>query len=159
LRKLFYVKVFALIAVISAAMGLVACGGGSSESAQAEKPTEPTVEPPSGPPPTELVINDIEVGSGPAAKPGDEMAVHYVAVDEAGKEAYTSWTGFGPLTFKLGAGQFFPAWEEGLEGMKVGGRRELQVPADMAFGSGALFYVVDFIRYLGEAAQRLRSSS
>jgi peptidylprolyl isomerase len=75
------------------------------------------------------------------------LTIHYLGVNEDGKELYTSWDrGFGPLTFELGDNAYnFEGLDEGLEGMKAGGRRELQIPARLAFGE-PLFYVVDLLK-------------
>jgi peptidylprolyl isomerase len=121
----------------------------ADKRADGEEPTKPDVQPPSGTPPTELVIEDIEEGSGPEAEKGEKVTVHFVAVEAAGKEAFSTWPGDNPgkpLVFKLGAGQYSSAFEEGVEGMKAGGRRELSVPAKQAqYAKSDLFYVIDLI--------------
>jgi len=113
-------------------------GDETSAGKQAEAPeqkTKPKVTVPDGPPPQKLVINDLEEGTGATAKPGDEVTVNYVGVGyESGKEFDTSW-GREPFLFGLGAGFVIPGWEKGVEGMKVGGRRELIVPPDLAYGA------------------------
>jgi peptidylprolyl isomerase len=107
---------------------------------------KPRVQPPSGPPPKELAIEDLEEGTGPAAKPGDELKVRFVAVDRSGKELYDSWSEKPPFSFELGTSEFGTGWDEGLTGMKAGGRRELSVPADQAYEKKrALFYVVEVL--------------
>lgn len=143
-------KVLGSVFVLCAALALVACGGdessNQSERPETRNPTKPEVEPPPGPPPEELVIKDLEAGSGPGAEPGDRLTIHYVGVDKRGKELYTSWDGFGPLTFELGNNSYnFQGLDEGLEGMKAGGRRELLIPSDLAFGE-PLFYVIDLLK-------------
>jgi peptidylprolyl isomerase len=143
------VKTLGLVSVFCASVALVACGegGSSSESKHSEKLAKPEVEPPPGPPPKELVVKDLVKGSGPGAEPGDVLRIHYVGVDRAGKELYTSWgRGFGPLTYALGEDAYnFQGLDEGLEGMKAGGRRELLIPANLAFGE-PLFYVIDLLK-------------
>jgi peptidylprolyl isomerase len=119
--------------------------GGKSSAPQSEpKPekspttskTKPKVTVPSGPPPKKLTIKDLEKGSGPAAKSGDEVTVNYVGVDyKTGKEFDASWDRGEPFSFELGSGAVIPGWEEGIEGMKVGGRRELIIPPSLGYGS------------------------
>ena len=97
---------------------------------------EPKVTPPSGPAPTTLVKNDLIVGSGAEAKSGQTVTVNYVGVlYHGGKEFDASWKRHEPFTFKLGAGQVIPGWDQGIPGMKVGGRRELVIPASLAYGA------------------------
>jgi peptidylprolyl isomerase len=139
------VRCLGLIAALCMALALAGCGGDSSsaESERPAKPTKPEIEPPSKPP-AELVIDDIEEGSGREAEDGDIMTMHYYAVDKDGKELYSSWD-YRPTTYELGSDDFFPAWDEAVEGMKVGGRREMQFPSDLAFGWGPVYYVVDLL--------------
>ena len=138
-------KVLGLIAVFCLAVALVGCGEGSS-SGETAKLTKPVVKPPPGPPPKELVIRDIEEGSGPGARSGDVLTVHYVGVNEKGEELFSSWTRRrAPLAVRLGGRDSFPGWDKGLEGMKVGGRRELLIPAHLALGE-PIFYVVDLLK-------------
>ncbi len=121
----------------------------ADKGADTGKPTKPNVQPPSGPPPTEVVIEDVDEGSGPEAEKGDKVTVHFVADNEAGKEAFSTWPGGEPgepLVFKLGSIKYSQAFEEGIEGMRVGGRRELSVPAPRAgYTNSALFYVIDLL--------------
>lgn len=108
----------------------------SQETESTEKKTKPKVEVPSGAPPKSLVVNDLEEGSGAAAKAGDAVSVQYVGVNyKTGKEFDASWDRGEPFTFTLGAGMVIPGWDQGIEGMKVGGRRELIIPPDLAYGS------------------------
>jgi peptidylprolyl isomerase len=91
---------------------------------------------PKGAPPKKLVIKDIEKGSGATAEPGREVTVQYVGVNyKNGKEFDSSWSRNEPFPFQLGAGRVIPGWEQGVEGMKVGGRRELIIPPGLAYGS------------------------
>ncbi len=121
----------------------------AGEGTEAGAPTKPEVPSPSGTPPKELVIEDIEEGSGPEAKKGDKVTVHFVADDEAGKEAFSTWPGDNPgeqFVFELGGGKYSQAFEEGIESMKAGGRRELSVPAKQAqYTKSALLYVIDLM--------------
>ncbi|MGW5643816.1 FKBP-type peptidyl-prolyl cis-trans isomerase [Saccharopolyspora sp. NPDC003752] len=96
---------------------------------------KPQVAKPTGAPPADLVIEDIEVGEGPEAKAGDQVAVHYVGVSHStGKEFDASWNRGTPLELQLGAGQVIAGWDKGLQGMKVGGRRKLTIPPQLAYG-------------------------
>ena len=97
--------------------------------------TKPKVTVPSGPPPKQLEVKDIEEGSGGAAKAGDVVSVQYVGVGyESGEEFDASWDRGEPFAFQLGAGMVIPGWDQGVEGMKVGGRRELIIPPALAYG-------------------------
>lgn len=105
------------------------------QASQAKK-TKPKVEVPNGPPPQKLTIKDLELGKGPTARAGDEVTVNYVGVDyKTGKEFDASWDRGEPFTFTLGAGEVIPGWDQGVEGMKVGGRRELIIPPELGYGS------------------------
>lgn len=86
-------------------------------------------------PPEELVIDDLLEGQGPAAAPGDVLVVHYVGVRWSDGEQFdASWDREQPLEFELGAGRVIAGWEQGLEGMQVGGRRVLTIPPGLAYG-------------------------
>jgi FKBP-type peptidyl-prolyl cis-trans isomerase len=89
-------------------------------------------------PPEELVTKDIVVGDGPEAKEGDTVKVQYVgALYDNGTEFDASWTGNEPgdgFEFTLGGGQVIQGWDEGVAGMKVGGRRVLVIPPDLGYG-------------------------
>jgi peptidylprolyl isomerase len=101
----------------------------------AETATKPKVTVPSGPPPKTLEIKDLKPGSGQAAKAGDALTVQYVGVNYAnGKQFDASWDRGQPFQFQLGAGMVIPGWDKGLVGMKPGGRRELIIPPDLAYG-------------------------
>jgi FKBP-type peptidyl-prolyl cis-trans isomerase len=158
------VKSFAPILALGLALALAACGGegSSNESGQGEsdksgattaksdstekKKTKPKVEVPKGPPPRKLVKEDLETGSGAVAKAGDKVTVQYVGVEyKNGKQIDASWDRGEPFSFSLGAGEVIPGWEEGVPGMKVGGRRQLVIPSELAYGSGALVFVIDLI--------------
>ncbi|MCX2970282.1 FKBP-type peptidyl-prolyl cis-trans isomerase [Streptomyces sp. TRM70308] len=96
---------------------------------------KPEVDFPEGPAPTDLDIVDIWEGDGPVAKAGDTVSVHYVGVAfSTGEEFDASWNRGKPLQFQLGAGQVIPGWDQGVQGMKVGGRRRLTIPAHLAYG-------------------------
>ena len=94
---------------------------------------------PKGAPPKKLEIKELEEGSGAEAKAGDEVTVQYVGVDyKNGKEFDSSWSRSEPFSFSLGAGEVIPGWDQGVEGMKVGGRRELIIPPELAYGEAGL---------------------
>ena len=114
-------------------------GGDETSAAQPAEPskekTKPQVTVPDGAPPKKLGVKDLEVGSGPAAKAGDEVTVQYVGVGYDSKEEFdSSWSRGEPFPFNLGAGEVIAGWDQGIEGMKVGGRRELIIPPDLAYG-------------------------
>ena len=95
---------------------------------------KPVVEVPQGPAPQELIIEDLTVGEGDEVAPGDVADVHYVGVaHSSGAEFDSSW-GRGPLRFRPGTGQVIRGWDEGLIGMRVGGRRRLTIPPHLAYG-------------------------
>ena len=97
--------------------------------------TKPVIEKPSGDPPSKLEIEDIVKGKGKAAKEGDTVSVQYAGVSfSTGQEFDASWNRGEPFSFGLGQGQVIPGWDEGVAGMKVGGRRKLTIPPDMAYG-------------------------
>lgn len=114
----------------------------TSTAAAAKTPTsgplskEPHVTPPSGPAPSKLVSKDLIAGTGAEAKTGSAIAVNYVgALYHGGKVFDASWKRSEPFTFTLGKGQVIPGWEQGVVGMKVGGRRELIIPAALGYGA------------------------
>jgi peptidylprolyl isomerase len=97
---------------------------------------EPKVAPPSGAAPSKLAVKDLIAGTGPEAKAGQSVTVNYVGVlFHGGKVFDASWKRNEPFTFALGKGQVIPGWDQGVAGMKVGGRRELVIPAALAYGA------------------------
>jgi peptidylprolyl isomerase len=95
--------------------------------------TKPEVEFYEGPEPTELVIIDLIEGDGEAAKPGSTVDVHYLGVDfESGEEFDSSWGRGQSINFPLGS--LIAGWQQGIPGMKVGGRRQLICPPALAYG-------------------------
>ena len=117
---------------------------------------KPNVEPFDGPPPADLVIEDIAVGDGPAAQPGQLAIVHYVGVSHSsGQEFDASWNRGEPFSFPLGGGRVIAGWDRGVVGMRVGGRRKLVIPPHLGYGDrGAggvikpgetLVFVVDLV--------------
>ena len=96
---------------------------------------KPEVDFPGGEPPTELQISDIWQGDGAVAKAGDTVQVHYVGVAySTGEEFDASWGRGAPLEFRLGVGQVIAGWDQGVQGMRVGGRRQLIIPPGLAYG-------------------------
>jgi peptidylprolyl isomerase len=103
------------------------------DPALAEKPKVAT---PDKPAPKKLQTKDLIEGTGAQAKAGDTVTVDYVGVlYKNGKQFDASWDRGQPFTFQLGTGQVIPGWDQGVAGMKVGGRRELVIPPDMAYGA------------------------
>ncbi|MEU9997355.1 FKBP-type peptidyl-prolyl cis-trans isomerase [Streptomyces sp. NPDC050848] len=96
---------------------------------------KPEVEFPGGEPPADLEIKDIWQGDGEVAGKGDFVKVHYVGVAfSTGEEFDASWNRGSALDFQLGVGQVIAGWDQGVQGMKVGGRRQLVIPAHLAYG-------------------------
>ncbi|NBM14349.1 FKBP-type peptidyl-prolyl cis-trans isomerase [Streptomyces sp. GC420] len=96
---------------------------------------KPEIDFPGGEPPADLEIKDIWEGDGPVAKAGDTVSVHYVGVAfSTGEEFDASWNRGTPLQFQLGVGQVIAGWDQGVQGMKVGGRRQLTIPSHLAYG-------------------------
>ena len=140
------------------AVALPACGGGdkSNESAATPQATatesdvegtvtvtgdlgkKPTIKvtPDNPTPPGELVIKDLKEGTGKTAKKGDTVSVQYVGSLYHNNVVFdNSWDKGQPFSFPLGQGQVIPGWDKGVEGMKVGGRRELVIPPDQGYGA------------------------
>ncbi|MCT1455874.1 FKBP-type peptidyl-prolyl cis-trans isomerase [Kocuria rhizophila] len=118
--------------------------------------SKPEVDFPQDPVPTELRIVDEIQGAGKEATPGATVSCHYVGVTYSGGEEFdASWNRGEPLDFTVGIGQVIQGWDQGLLGMKVGGRRRLEIPSEMAYGkrgAGAqigpdetLIFVVDLL--------------
>jgi len=163
-------KALALIATAILALAAAGCGDddsststGSTEASAAPtadagaKKTKPKVTVPDGSPPAQLESKELETGTGTEAKSGDKVTVQYVGVSyKTGEEFDASWDRGEPFTFTLGAGEVIPGWDQGVEGMKEGGRRELIIPPELAYGEqGAppaigpeetLVFVIDLIK-------------
>ena len=106
---------------------------GTQDPSLAQKPE---VEVPDGPAPKELVVEDLVEGTGREAKAGDTVTVDYVGVlYDDGEQFDASWDSGQPFTFTLGAGEGIEGWDNGVEGMKVGGRRRLVIPPNLAYGT------------------------
>lgn len=96
---------------------------------------KPEIDFPEGNPPADLEVTDIWVGDGPEARAGDTVKVHYVGVAySTGEEFDASWNRGAPLEFQLGVGRVIAGWDQGVQGMKVGGRRKLVIPPRLAYG-------------------------
>jgi peptidylprolyl isomerase len=99
-------------------------------------PERPEVEPPEGDIPFALGLDDLVVGDGAEATAGKKVTVHYVGVAfRTGEEFDASWNRGRPFEFRLGKGQVIPGWDQGVAGMRVGGRRRLTVPSALAYGA------------------------
>jgi hypothetical protein len=170
-------RTWSLVVLALSALGLAGCGGSSSSPtttsslspstttalATITDPSpvgtfgvKPTVTVPPGAPPTQLESKDLIVGTGPAAKSGDNVTVQYVGVAySSGKQFDASWDRNQPFQFTIG-GNVIPGWNEGVVGMKVGGRRELIIPPNLAYGAQSpgpgvaandtLVFVVDLLK-------------
>ena len=118
--------------------------------------SKPEVDFPEGGVPEELVIIDEISGIGAEAEAGNQISCHYVGVAySTGEEFDSSWNRGEPLSFHVGIGQVIQGWDEGLLGMKVGGRRRLEIPSTLAYGergagsaigpNESLIFVVDLL--------------
>ena len=97
---------------------------------------KPVVTIPAEGPPTELIIIDLEIGEGAEAQSGGPVTVHYVGVAwSSGQEFDSSWNRNDPFQFNLGAGQVIAGWDQGVAGMKAGGRRQLTIPPHLGYGA------------------------
>jgi peptidylprolyl isomerase len=134
------------LGLVFAALALAGCGGSDKEN-EAAAPTEtatpastpaatkPQVKVPKGKLPKTLVKKDLKVGAGAEATDGKSVEVQYVGVSALnGRQFDASWDRGQPFSFQLGAQQVIPGWDQGVEGMKVGGRRELIIPPKLAYG-------------------------
>lgn len=102
----------------------------------AHVPTKPEVNIPAGAPPAELVAEDLVVGTGAEATAGSTVEVHYVGVSWSTQRQFdASWDRGRPFDFPLGAGRVIRGWDDGVAGMRVGGRRRLVIPPALGYGS------------------------
>jgi peptidylprolyl isomerase len=117
---------------------------------------KPEIEFPDPEPPTQLVVTEVREGEGDEAVAGKQVLVHYVGVAHStGEEFDASYNRGEPLAFRLGVGQVISGWDQGVQGMKVGGRRQLVIPPHLGYGDrGAggvikpgetLIFVVDLV--------------
>jgi peptidylprolyl isomerase len=96
---------------------------------------KPEIEFPGDEPPADLVITEVTEGDGAEATTGSNVSVHYVGVAHStGEEFDASYNRGAPLQFRLGIGQVIEGWDRGVEGMKVGGRRQLVIPPHLGYG-------------------------
>ncbi|GAB7051678.1 FKBP-type peptidyl-prolyl cis-trans isomerase [Catenuloplanes indicus] len=119
--------------------------------------SKPQVAPHDGPPPADLIVEDITVGDGEEVTPGRHAIVHYVGVSHSnGRQFDASWDRGDTFSFPVGGGQVIGGWDRGVVGMKVGGRRRLVIPPHLGYGAhGAgggligpnetLIFVVDLV--------------
>ncbi len=116
---------------------------------------KPTITKPSGDPPPELVTKDVVTGRGTAVKAGDGLEVQYLGALFDGEQFEASWDAGKPFDFTLGEGKVIQGWDEGIAGMKAGGRRLLVIPAEKAYGAQGqgnippdetLIFVVDLLK-------------
>lgn len=127
----------------------------TSGAGEVDTATKPEITIPEGEPPTELECTDLVVGDGDEVALGDTIEVHYVGVKHSdGSQFDASWDGGEPATFSLTVGSLIKGWTDGIPGMKAGGRRELVIPPDLAYGPAGsghelagetLVFVVDVI--------------
>lgn len=161
-----------LTIALCAALAIAGCGGSdssssssgeSSESATAIKwsppgefGSKPEAVAPGGTAPKKLETKELIEGTGAEAKAGDRVTVQYVGVDyKSGEEFDSSWSRNEPFSFALGGGEVIAGWDQGIVGMKVGGRRELIIPSELAYGpsgsppviapNATLVFVVDLL--------------
>jgi len=162
-----------LILAACVALLVAGCGGdesssdssGTTESAATEalessddasSRGKPKVTIPDGAPPKKLEEKELIEGTGAEAKSGDKVTVQYVGVNyKNGEEFDASWNRGEPYPFTLGASEVIPGWDQGVEGMKVGGRRELIVPPELGYGESGfppaippnetLIFVIDLL--------------
>jgi peptidylprolyl isomerase len=118
--------------------------------------SKPVVTVPAGDPPTELLVEDLVIGDGHEATAGKSVEVHYVGVSwSTGDEFDASWKRRETFSFGLGAGMVIQGWDQGVQGMRIGGRRRLTIPPHLGYGArGAgsvikpnetLIFVVDLL--------------
>jgi peptidylprolyl isomerase len=140
-----------LLLLLVLGLALAGCGGDDEgESAATPSPKakatataantdlskKPVVTVPDELPPDEIQTRDIVKGKGPKARKGDTVSMQYVGLTwSTSVEFDASWDRGEPYTFELGAGKVIPGWDQGIVGMQKGGRRELTIPADLAYGA------------------------
>jgi FKBP-type peptidyl-prolyl cis-trans isomerase len=170
----------ALLAVAAIGVGVAGCGSsGTTKTAEIpagpapaappapkastnlkDTKSKPIVPAQTGAPPTKLVVKDIVVGKGKAARAGDNLSMQYVGVlFKGGQQFDASWDNGSPFDFQLGKGKVIPGWDKGLVGIKPGGRRELIIPPKLAYGAqgqpptipanSALVFIVDALSVSG----------
>jgi peptidylprolyl isomerase len=146
-----------ILPALLVAVALPACGGDDKSNETAATPqatqdsdvegtvtvtgdpgSKPTIKvtPDNPTPPGQMVVKDLKKGTGKTAKAGDTVSVQYVGALYHNNEVFdNSWDKGQPFSFPLGKGQVIQGWDKGVEGMKVGGRRELVIPPDLGYGA------------------------
>jgi peptidylprolyl isomerase len=149
-------RLLTCVLLLASCLALAACGErppeeeGGGEAAAATEPAQgttslgeisddltqkPEIPKPTGDPPTTLQTEDVVEGTGPAAKAGDTVAMQYVGDSwSTGEQFDASWDRGEPFTFALGSGGVIAGWDQGIVGMKQGGRRLLIIPPDLGYG-------------------------
>jgi peptidylprolyl isomerase len=143
------VKFLALISFSLACLALGACGGGSGDPQVTTDEVvwrhgEPAVIAHHGPVPKKLIVKDLRPGTGAVLKKGKTMQVKYKSFDYRTAQRYEDWWQ-RPFSTGFGEGQSLAAWETGLKGMRVGGRRELIVPPAQAYTHVPVIYVLELV--------------
>ena len=123
-------KLTFLAAACAAVLSLSACGGGGGDDSSSPPPVAVAS-------PASLIVTDSVVGTGATAAPGNRITVAYTGWLYSTSAANNKGTQFdsGTIAFTLGRGEVIPGWDQGLAGMKVGGKRTLAIPASLAYGS------------------------
>lgn len=152
-----------MVALALALPALAGCDDGAGDAADDQgSPAEvavdaeggPEVELPEGPPPESLVVEDLVEGDGEVVTHGALLTVHYVGLAWSGTEFASSWEHGQPLTYEHGEGRWVEGWQEGIAGMREGGRRRILVPPEQGYGTRgapgvapgeALVFVVDLL--------------
>jgi len=124
----------------------IGCGGGTSQTEDVVvwRDGKPVAIADQGPPPSKLIVKDVEVGSGRTLTDGRTATLRYRNFDYHSGQRYEDWWD-QPFVTGFGKGESLGAWETGLKGMRVGGRRELIVPAKEAYGRVPQIYVLELI--------------
>jgi FKBP-type peptidyl-prolyl cis-trans isomerase len=128
-----YVAAIVILLVLMAVFVLAQSTAGKSTAPNTNTPTKVTgdgVKTASG-----LIYWDIRVGNGDVAKEGSHVRVHYTGWLTSGKKFDSSVDAGKPFDFTIGNGEVIKGWEEGVAGMKVGGKRQLRIPPDLAYGA------------------------
>lgn len=124
-------KTFALLGAFVTALAISGCSKPVEEPKEDFKPAQAKPLPPG---PEKLEIKDEVVGQGREVKSGDEVHVHYTGTLMDGKKFDSSRDRNEPFKFKIGQGQVIKGWDQGVVGMKVGGKRQLTIPSDLGYG-------------------------
>lgn len=135
-------KSFVLVALLAALLAVAGCGTPAAETPETPAASEqPAAEQPAAEAPaptaedvTDLKVEDLVEGTGAEAKSGDNVTVHYTGWLTDGTKFDSSLDAGQPFQFALGAGMVIPGWDQGVEGMKVGGKRKLTIPPSLGYG-------------------------